>query len=273
MTHFSSMPNHRNQMIKSLLKNNKTREFGSGVECSIMVKNARLDLSQLRAYNRYFGFSDNIIPLPFWFVFSQPAQLALFNHTSFPTSVLGLVHLGLTIERINMGSLDADYHLGVDLIQTKSTTRGLLIKVKIVIQNEKETIAVIESDYLSPNKNTTKRRVEKKADRFDCTDARMVEYNVAKARKYAKLSGDYNPIHLHSLLSRLFGFRQPILHGMYSVASLYAYCYKRNLGSDKQMRVKFKRPLLLPQTAYILQMDTRGYLLNSDAKCCVEMVW
>lgn len=38
-------------------------------------------------------------------------------------------------------------------------------------------------------------------------------------RKYAKISGDYNPIHLYSSTAKLLGFKKAIAHGMFSLAS------------------------------------------------------
>jgi acyl dehydratase len=37
-------------------------------------------------------------------------------------------------------------------------------------------------------------------------------------RRYAQVSGDYNPIHLHPLSARLFGFKRPIAHGWWLLA-------------------------------------------------------
>jgi hypothetical protein len=37
-------------------------------------------------------------------------------------------------------------------------------------------------------------------------------------RKYAKISRDYNPIHLYPFTARLLGFKKAIAHGMYSKA-------------------------------------------------------
>lgn len=41
-------------------------------------------------------------------------------------------------------------------------------------------------------------------------------------RRYGALSGDRNPIHLHALTARLFGFRRPIAHAMYLVGCMEA---------------------------------------------------
>ena len=55
----------------------------------------------------------------------------------------------------------------------------------------------------------------------------MVNHNngsLAKdlGRRYAAISGDYNPIHLGALSAKLFGFKQAIAHGMWSKARCLA---------------------------------------------------
>src|SRR5205085_8997769 len=41
-------------------------------------------------------------------------------------------------------------------------------------------------------------------------------------RRYASVSGDINPIHMHALSARLFGFPAPIAHGMWLKARCLA---------------------------------------------------
>jgi hypothetical protein len=41
-------------------------------------------------------------------------------------------------------------------------------------------------------------------------------------RLYARLSGDYNPIHLWPWSARLLGFKRPIIHGMHTVGRAVA---------------------------------------------------
>ncbi len=68
-------------------------------------------------------------------------------------------------------------------------------------------------------------------------------------RRYAKVSGDWNPIHLWPLTARAFGFRRPIIHGMWSLARCLA-----ELGDDlppfpRATAVRFKKPIFLPGRA------------------------
>ncbi|MFN3432211.1 MAG: MaoC/PaaZ C-terminal domain-containing protein, partial [Candidatus Sericytochromatia bacterium] len=67
-----------------------------------------------------------------------------------------------------------------------------------------------------------------------------------EGRRYARLSGDYNPIHLSPWTSQLFGFRRPILHGMDAAARVQAGI-ERGTGLEvSALEIAFKRPIALP---------------------------
>ncbi len=72
-------------------------------------------------------------------------------------------------------------------------------------------------------------------------------------RRYARVSGDYNPIHLWSLTARAFGFRRPILHG-FCIEALAAHALiAHRCGGDptrlRRLQITFRAPLLLPSQA------------------------
>jgi acyl dehydratase len=66
-------------------------------------------------------------------------------------------------------------------------------------------------------------------------------------RRYAAVSGDYNPIHVHPLSARLFGFPSAIAHGMWTKARSLAALEPR-LPDAFTVEVAFKKPILLPAT-------------------------
>jgi acyl dehydratase len=64
-------------------------------------------------------------------------------------------------------------------------------------------------------------------------------------RRYGSVSGDLNPIHVHPLSARLFGFPSAIAHGMWTKARCLAALEPR-LPDSFTVDVAFKRPILLP---------------------------
>jgi acyl dehydratase len=75
-------------------------------------------------------------------------------------------------------------------------------------------------------------------------------------RRYARASGDYNPIHLWSLTARPFGYRRPILHGLCLEAMVAHAIIARRLGGEpcalRRLRIGFRRPALLPAELRLL---------------------
>jgi len=66
-------------------------------------------------------------------------------------------------------------------------------------------------------------------------------------RRYGAVSGDLNPIHVHPLSARLFGFPRAIAHGMWTQARCLAALGPRLPGAYT-VQVAFRRPILLPAT-------------------------
>lgn len=64
-------------------------------------------------------------------------------------------------------------------------------------------------------------------------------------RRYAAVSGDHNPIHLHPLTARALGFSRQIAHGMWSMARCVGALENR-LPDHVTVDVAFKKPVLLP---------------------------
>jgi acyl dehydratase len=62
-------------------------------------------------------------------------------------------------------------------------------------------------------------------------------------RRYGAVSGDRNPIHLHPLGARLFGFPRTIAHGMWTVARCLA---EHGAPPATLVRAEFRAPVPLP---------------------------
>ena len=64
-------------------------------------------------------------------------------------------------------------------------------------------------------------------------------------RRYAAVSGDRNPIHMHALAAKPLGFPRAIAHGMWTKARCLA-ALERRLPDAFAVEVRFRRPILLP---------------------------
>ncbi len=75
-------------------------------------------------------------------------------------------------------------------------------------------------------------------------------------RRYARASGDFNPIHLSALTARPLGFRRPILHGFCLEAMVAHALIERLLGGSpgalRRLRISFRAPLPLPSSPRLM---------------------
>jgi acyl dehydratase len=67
-------------------------------------------------------------------------------------------------------------------------------------------------------------------------------------RRYARVSGDINPIHTYKLFAKAMGFKTSILHGWYSVGRLVKHAEELNGRPYQSIEVAFKSPVYLPST-------------------------
>ena len=105
-------------------------------------------------------------------------------------------------------------------------------------------------------------------DLDDLTRRRPFVVPADAGRRYARVSGDYNPVHLHPLTSKLFGFSRPIAHGWWLVARCLAELDQECPLDATQLEFEFRRPVTLGGAVELASTDDgRSFaLLDSTGK-------
>jgi hypothetical protein len=80
-------------------------------------------------------------------------------------------------------------------------------------------------------------------------------------RRYGSVSGDLNPIHVHPLTARLFGFKSAIAHGMWTKARCLGALQAR-LPEAFTVEVAFKKPIFLPGKVEFCEAQQPGAAFN-----------
>ncbi|WP_254400710.1 MaoC/PaaZ C-terminal domain-containing protein [Streptomyces sp. AC555_RSS877] len=109
----------------------------------------------------------------------------------------------------------------------------------------------------------TDRRVPDTAPQAPVPLPAVAEWRLAGdvGRRYGAASGDRNPIHLHPLTARLFGFPRAIAHGMWTVARCLA---AHGTSQAVRIRAEFRAPVLLPGTVTYVADGERFELRGGD---------
>ncbi|MFA0442064.1 hypothetical protein BCU70_01495 [Vibrio sp. 10N.286.49.C2] len=251
----------------------KRGELDSGDDIpffSLKRSTFRFNKSQHREYCTYFGFDTTTVPLPFLFVATQSEQLMLFTHPNVVVKPLGLVHTEVAFNQTRPLAVDDSYEFRLYLSDQRHTDRGVWFEVTGEFYFQGCCVASYKSGYLIPNKTQPRGRSSSDSQQTTVVIDESTRHldtltlTVTSSRAYAKLSGDYNPIHLSKTLSRLFGFRSPIIHGMHMVAKTYLLMLQQ--GDHKNIRFTFKRPILLPQTITCFMDSERIIWKNKQGK-------
>lgn len=206
-------------------------------------------------------------PLTFFYLLAQRAHLAMMLDKQFPWPILGMVHVANRMEWLGQYQPHIPLQLHVEIqIPERAATRKRVRPLYIVeFMQQDHCILRCESTYQvgGGSKTPVNRRMQNQSlDLNQWQQLDIWSLDNASGRRYARLSGDYNPIHLHPWLSRWFGFNQPIIHGMYSVARAQADIERHFKKPMISMDVVFKRPLALPNQAV-------SHIQSSTAKLCV----
>lgn len=230
--------------------------------------------SAVREYLAVCGGEEGLgLPLLYPQVMSNPLSMALMAHGDFPLPALGLVHLQNTVTQVRAPHVGEpmDFRVRIDTIER--TERGYEFDMISTVDSEGgETIWTGVARILSRarHKDAPKaaREPRQPPQPSDWPLRNSYRLDAAQGRRYARVSGDYNPIHLSAPSARLLGFKRAIIHGMWSAATIAAELE----ASDGRCRFscEFKTPLFLPgqanlharatgaSTAFLLQ-DARSF--------------
>jgi len=188
------------------------------------------------------------LPPIYFNVLAFPLHMALLTSDGFPFPVIGLVHIENKIVQHRPLHVSEAIGLSVSARDLRPHAKGRQFDVITEARVGDEVVATAASTYL--------RRGGGGEERAGEGDAPGVDFAALPAiatwslpgdlgRRYAAVSGDRNPIHMHSLSAKAFGFPTAIAHGMWSKARALAAIDNR-LPDAFTVNVSFKRPILLP---------------------------
>jgi acyl dehydratase len=210
----------------------------------LVLPGLRVDLARLAAYERVCGFAtgDDALPVTYPHVLGFPLAMRLMSARDFPLPLLGLVHTSIAITRHRAPAATGEYELTVYVDGLAPHRRGTEAGVVTEVRVGDEVVWESRSTYLARHGSTSEAATPTGKS---ASLPSVAEWRLAGdiGRRYASASGDRNPIHLHPLTARLFGFPRAIAHGMWTVARCLA---AHGVPQAALVRAEFRAPVLLP---------------------------
>ncbi|GAA2125037.1 MaoC/PaaZ C-terminal domain-containing protein [Streptomyces synnematoformans] len=215
----------------------------------LVLPAVRPDPARLHRYAAVCGFPDDgRLPATYPHVVAFPLAMSLMAARDFPFPLLGLVHVANRVEQLRPVDAGARLTYAVATGPAQPHPGGTAFAVTAQARLGGETVWRSTSTYLSRGPGTgTRTAGPGTADLTVPSRRESWQLPGSLGRSYAAASGDRNPIHLHPLAARLFGFRRAIAHGMWTKARCLA-ALATELPGAYAVDVAFRAPVLLPTT-------------------------
>jgi acyl dehydratase len=220
-----------------------------------------VDADALAGYARVCRFPlADTLPVTYPHVLAFPLQAALMTDRTFPLALPGLVHVRNVIEvERPIGTAEAlDIEVWAERFATHRS--GATVDLCAAVSAGGAEVWRGRSTYLARGASAPDGAPAADVDvQVGAVDRMAAQWQVPDdaGRRYAKVSGDVNPIHLSALTAKAFGFKRAIAHGMWVEARALAALSGR-LPAALTVDVAFRKPLFLPSTVTLSTTAVAG---------------
>ena len=259
--------------------------------------------------------SEHVHPL-YLQMLSLPLQMRCLLDKQSPFPLLGLIHCANEVEVFEHCNLSESIECRVRFSDVRPHSRGWEIDVLLEAFQSSKRIYKAVSSYLVKVKavhvaprGAKSKNAERNAENTERKQRDFLSNLTATAdtgRRYAAISGDYNPIHLSTVSAKAFGFKSAIAHGMWTLSRVISQFVetagpeasavttensatregvdKNNRmcsGDIKKVECQFKQPVFLPNELDIYTLSASrseglnvnvGEMPNANEKASVKSV-
>lgn len=212
------------------------------------------DPATVARYAAVCGFrSGSRLPMTWPHILAFPLHLNLLTEKAFPLPLLGLVHLRNSITQHRPIAHSECLDIDVRLDNQTSTDKGIEFDLVTEVSSAGRVVWEETSTNLfrQPDKGGKSKTAKTGPERLP--HSASVSAQESLGRRYGRISGDLNPIHMHALTAKAFGFPRAIAHGMWSKAHCIALLEQQNdwQAGPVTVTAQFKKPLFLPGKAQL----------------------
>ena len=212
----------------------------------LVAEPVHLDAERVARYNVLCGFPPASVAITYPLVLTFPLQLALLTRADSPLRLPGLVHLGVDLRMTRLLRIGIAYRASCAVVSQDMTPPGLEFTVAVALEDEAGIAWGGESRILARRAptGTRARNARPRAPQLAATVLDEFQASGNIGRRYAQVSGDWNPIHLGRLGARALGFDRPVAHGMWTLARVVAAASP--IPTPAALTAEFLAPLKLP---------------------------
>lgn len=224
---------------------------GSEMPDAVLSRELTVDADALAAYARLTGFAlRDELPPTYPHVLAFGLHLELLAHA--PFSAVGVVHIANRITQYRPLRLGETLAVSARVSPLRPHRRGRQFDFVSEVRVDDELVWEDVSTNLKRGDGDESVRDEWSFAEVPPTALWTLPDDLG--RRYAAVSGDHNPIHLHGWSAKAFGFPRAIAHGMWTKARCLS---SLRLPDAFVTDVRFKKPILLPGRVTFGEADGR----------------
>jgi acyl dehydratase len=214
-----------------------------------------LSRAHLQRYREVCSVPDAAgMPPAYLHVVAMPMHMQLFIAKGFPVKVLGLIHLRNTIRVLRPVDPGAPLRLSVHFDTMRLTDFGQEYDFATRYEQNGELVweevsTMFARGNTAPKEGSKRPGIERANPPATGVSTATLEVTDNTGWRYARVSGDFNPIHLTARTAKMFGFKQAVAHGMWSLGRCLASAAAQLPEGRVQIDTQFKLPVYIPSQA------------------------
>ncbi len=219
-----------------------------------------VDRERLAEYCRVCGFTlRDALPATYPHVLTFPLQMRLMADGDFPFPLLGLVHLDNSITQHRPIGAGEALDLVVRAEDLRPHPKGRAFSLIAEARAGGELVWEERGTILRRGRGDPDGSWGEQPEALRPDAPAVTEWKLAGdlGRRYGAASGDRNPIHMHQLSAKAFGFPRAIAHGMWTKARCIAALEGKEPDAFTVV-TSFQKPVLLPGKVRFAVDDSGG---------------
>ena len=221
-------------------------------EICYVASNVVLDDGHLNKYRAVCGFKESHgVPFIYPQILTFSLMMEFLGSQYCPWSAIGMVHLANRIEQHKPLYVGDDLRVELRMGDLISHEKGQMFNLEFQILRDNELVWQAIQSTLCRGISQPVGENYKSILAPEFVLSRQAVFSAPRniGRRYGKVSGDVNPIHLSALTAKAFGFKRAIAHGMWSKARALSALLPEEQIDQATAVVEFKRPIYLPGVA------------------------
>jgi acyl dehydratase len=231
-------------------------------EVSFVVPSVIIDADHLSQYCDICGFKESKdVPFIYPQILTFGLMLEFMGSEYCPWPAAGMVHMVNRIEQHNPLFIGDDLRIELSTGDLFRHEKGQMFDIKFQVLRGGHLVWQATQSTLCRAVKQPVGEQYRSVMHSETRLSRQASFSIPAniGRRYGKVSGDVNPIHLTNLTARAFGFKRAIAHGMWTKARALSALLPEGITERAMAEVEFKLPLYLPGTVSLWS--------NRSAKC------